>query len=56
LCNQLAEQSPSLVEGYDNQGNAILNIGSTASEAESALLRMYEAAKLAANVGIGEEA
>lgn len=55
LCNQLAEQSPSLVSGYDSQGNAILNLGNTASEAEQALMRMYEASKLAANVGMGED-
>lgn len=55
LCNQLAEQSPSLVSGYDSQGNAILNLGNTASEAEQALTRMYEASKLAANVGMGED-
>ena len=34
LCNQLAAQSPSLVSGYDSQGNAILNLGNTAKEAE----------------------
>lgn len=55
LCNKLAEQSPSLVSGYDSQGNAILNLGNTAAEAEAALLRMYEAEKLSANLDIGED-
>lgn len=54
LCNKLAEQSPSLVSGYDSQGNAILNLGNTAAEAEAALMRMYEAEKLAANVEIAQ--
>lgn len=55
VCNQIAEQFPTLVSGYDDQGNAILNLGNTASQAEASLLRMYEASKLAANVSMGED-
>lgn len=52
ISNQIAEQFPSLVSGYDEQGNAILNIGNSADQAEQALMRMYNASKLAANVAI----
>ena len=53
LCNQLAGQYPSLVKGWDSQGNAILNIGKSADDARNALMSMYEAQKLSANVEIG---
>ena len=54
ISNQIAEQFPSLVSGYDDEGNAILNVGSSATQAEQALMRMYEASKLASNVEISQ--
>lgn len=53
-CNKLAEQYPSLVKGWDSQGNAILNIGTSADEARAALMRMYDAQQLSANMEIGD--
>lgn len=53
ICNQLADQFPSLVSGYDEQGNAILNLGGNAESATSSLTKLYEAQMLSANVEIG---
>lgn len=52
LSNKIAEQFPSLVKGWDSQGNAILNLGSSADTAEDAIMRLYEAERRAANVEI----
>lgn len=41
ICNELAEQFPDLVAGYDLQGNAILNVGDNATECASQLRQMY---------------
>lgn len=54
ISNQLASQFPSLVEGYDAQGNAILNLGSNADSAAASLKSLYDAQMLSANVKIGE--
>lgn len=54
ISNQLASQFPSLVEGYDSQGNAILNLGSNADSAAASLKSLYDAQMLSANVKIGE--
>lgn len=54
ISNQLAEQFPSLVSGYDSQGNAILNLGNNAESAALSLRNLYEAQMLSANVEIGE--
>lgn len=53
ISNQLADQFPSLVSGYDAQGNAILNLGNNASTAASQLTELYNASMLSANVEIG---
>jgi len=54
ISNQIADQFPSLIQGWDDQGNAILNVGTSANSTEQDLMRLYEAAKLAANVSIGD--
>lgn len=54
ISNQLASQFPSLVEGYDAQGNAILNLGGNADSAAASLKSLYDAQMLSANVKIGE--
>lgn len=53
-CNQLAEQFPSLVSGYDAQGNAMLNLGSNADSAAQSIRNLYEAQMLSANAEIGQ--
>ena len=53
-CNKLAEQYPSLVKGWDSQGNAILKLGDSADSAREAIMGMYEAQKLSANAEIGD--
>lgn len=55
LSNQLAESYPSLVAGYDAQGNAILNLGSNAKDAASSIRELYDAQMLSANVEIGNQ-
>lgn len=54
ISNQLAEQFPTLISGYDAQGNAILNLGSNASTAASQLMELYNAQMLSSNVEIGK--
>ncbi len=54
ISNQLAQQMPSLVSGYDANGNAILNLGNNAANAAQSLTELYEAEMLAANVKIGD--
>lgn len=55
LSNQLAEQFPTLVSGYDVQGNAMLNLGSNAEIATAKIKELYNAQMLSANVKIGEQ-
>ena len=55
ISNQLASQFPSLVEGYDSQGNAILNLGSNADSAAASLRNLYDSQMLSANVEIGNK-
>lgn len=55
ISNQLASQFPSLVEGYDSQGNAILNLGSNADSAATSLRNLYDSQMLSANVEIGNK-
>lgn len=55
LSNQLAEQFPTLVSGYDAQGNAMLNLGSNAEVATAKIKELYNAQMLSANVKIGEQ-
>lgn len=55
LSNQLAEQFPTLVSGYDAQGNAMLNLGSNAEIATAKIKELYNAQMLSANVKIGEQ-
>lgn len=55
LSNQLAEQFPTLVSGYDAQGNAMLNLGSNAEVATAKIKGLYNAQMLSANVKIGEQ-
>ena len=55
ISNQIAEQFPSLVSGYDAQGNAILNLGNNASTAASQLTELYNASMLSANVEMGDQ-
>ena len=53
ISNQIADQFPSLVSGYDAQGNAILNLGNNASDTAVKLTELYNASMLSANVEIG---
>lgn len=55
ISNQLAEQFPTLVSGYDAQGNAMLNLGSNAEIATAKIKELYDAQMLSANVKIGEQ-
>ena len=54
ISNQLSEQFPSLVSGYDAQGNAILNLGSSADTAAASLKNLYDAQMLSAHVDVGD--
>lgn len=54
ISNQLAELYPSLVSGYDAQGNAILDLGNTASQAADKIMDLYNAQQLSANVDMGK--
>lgn len=54
ISNKLADQFPSLVSGYDAQGNAILNLGSNADSAAVSLQNLYDAQMLSAHVDVGE--
>lgn len=55
ISNQLAEQFPTLVSGYDAQGNAMLNLSSNAEIATAKIKELYDAQMLSANVKIGEQ-
>ena len=45
ISNKLAEISPSLVSGYDDQGNALLEIGNNAQETNKKLQELLETQK-----------
>lgn len=53
ICNKLAEQYPSLVKGYDSQGNAILNLGDNVDDTTKKLKEMATSAALASHIEIG---
>lgn len=53
--NQLAEMFPTLVSGYDSQGNAIINLGNSASEAQTKLEGLLESEQEANSVKIAEK-
>lgn len=52
LSNQIAEQFPDLVKGYDENGNAILSLNGTVSDINSTLDTYIEKAKEASQVKI----
>lgn len=54
--NQLAEMFPTLVDGYDSQGNAIINLGSSAASASTQLNKLLEAERKSNNYKIAEQA
>lgn len=45
LCNQIADIYPSLVTSYDEQGNAILNLGNNAEEATAKIKELSDVQK-----------
>lgn len=53
ISNQIAEQFPTLVAGYDAEGNALLNLGSNADSAAASLESLYNAQMLTAHTEIG---
>lgn len=55
ISNQIAEQFPTLIAGYDAQGNAILNLGSNADSAAASLTNLYNASMQSSNIEIGED-
>lgn len=55
ISNQLAEAYPQLVSGTDAQGNAILNLGTNASEVAKSIRELYNNQQLLANVEINEQ-
>ena len=54
ICNQLADQFPQLVSGYDAQGNAMLNLGANADSAADSIRNLYNAQMLSAHVEMGD--
>lgn len=50
LSNELAQTFPDLVSGYDEQGNAILNLGTNAKSAAEDIRTLYDAQRLASQV------
>ena len=54
ISNQIADQFPTLVSGYDAQGNAILNLGNNADSAAASLTNLYNASMQSSNIEIGE--
>ena len=52
LSNQIAEQFPGLIKGYDDNGNAILNLNGTVSDINSTLDTYIEKAKEASQIKI----
>lgn len=55
ISNQLAELFPSLVSGYDSQGNAILNLGNGAESTTEQLRDLLDVQTALANSDIGEQ-
>ena len=53
ICNQIGQQFPNLVSGYDNSGNAILRLGNNAEQSAEKLRDLYDAQILSAHVEIG---
>lgn len=54
LCNEIAGIYPELVTSYDAQGNAILNLGSSAQSATEQLSEMLEVDQQIANLKIAD--
>ena len=54
ISNQLADTLPSLYNGLDSNGNALLNIGDSAGVASQKLQQLLDDEKTLANVTIGE--
>lgn len=54
ISNQLADLYPSLVTGYDANGNAIINLGNNASNAAQKLRELFDAQQLIAHNNIAE--
>lgn len=54
ISNQLADLYPSLVTGYDANGNAIINLGNNASDAAQKLRDLFEAQQLITHNNIAE--
>ena len=55
ISNKIADQFPTLIAGYDAQGNAILNLGSNADSAAASLTNLYNASMQSSNIEIGED-
>lgn len=55
LNNQLAEQFPQLVSGYDSQGNALLTLSSNAESATNSLQSLLDKEKEISDFKISEE-
>ena len=53
--NQLANLFPSLVSGYDAQGNAMLSLSANADDATSSLNRLLEQERQIADYKVGEQ-
>ena len=52
---ELADLFPSLVSGYDSQGNALLNLSSDADDATTSLSNLLEQERRIADFKVGEE-
>ena len=55
ICNELADQYPSLVEGYDSQKNAIINLGDSVESCTNKLIEMHKAAQNLTTEQINDE-
>lgn len=53
LCNSLADQFPELVKGYDDQGNAVLNLSGNVDICKNSLDDMYKVTLDIAHTEIG---
>lgn len=53
-CNQLAEIFPSLVTGYDEQGNALISLGNGAQSANDQLTALLDTQRQIANMDMGK--
>ena len=54
LSSQLSSQFPGLVSGYDEQGNAVLNLSKNADIAATSIRNLYEAQVASAHVDMGK--